>query len=50
VVVAKIARRRAYVLLGREVPIVGIGIAAGYNMWSTHRVGHAARRYFQHVS
>ena len=50
VVVAKIARRRAYVLLGREVPIVGIGIAAGYNLWSTRRVGHAARRYFNHVS
>jgi hypothetical protein len=50
VVVAKIARRRAYVLLGREVPIVGIGIAAGYNLWSTRRVGHAAHRYFQHVS
>lgn len=50
VAVGKLARRRAYVLLGREVPVIGIGIAAGYNFWSTRRVGHAARRYFHHVS
>jgi hypothetical protein len=50
VVVAKLARRRTYVLLGREVPVVGIGLAAGYNLWSTRRVGYAARRYCHHVS
>jgi hypothetical protein len=49
-VAGKLARRRAYVLLGREVPVIGIGLAAGYNLWSTRRVGKAARRYFHHVS
>ena len=49
-VVGKLARRRAYVILGREVPIVGIPLAAGYNMWSTRKLGKAARRYFHHVS
>jgi len=49
-VAGKLARRRAYVLLGREVPIVGIGLAAGYNLWSTRKLGRAARAYFQHVS
>jgi uncharacterized protein (DUF697 family) len=49
-VAGKLARRRAYVLLGREVPIVGIGLAAGYNMWSTRKLGRAARDYFHHVS
>ena len=49
-VAGKLARRRAYVLLGREVPIVGIGLAAGYNLWSTRKLGNAARAYFHHVS
>jgi hypothetical protein len=49
-VVAKLARRRAYVLLGREVPLVGVGLAAGYNLWSTRKLGRAARDYFDHVS
>jgi hypothetical protein len=49
-VAGKLARRRAYVLLGREVPLVGIGLAAGYNFWSTRKLGNAARAYFHHVS
>jgi hypothetical protein len=49
-VAGKLARRRAYIILGREVPLVGIGLAAGYNLWSTRKLGHAARSYFQHVS
>ena len=48
-VAGKLARRRAYVILGREVPVLGIGLAAGYNLWSTRKLGHAARRYFDHV-
>ena len=46
----KLARRRAYVLLGREVPVIGIGLAAGYNLWSTRKLGKAARAYFHHVA
>jgi hypothetical protein len=49
-VAGKLARRRAYVILGREVPVLGVGLAAGYNLWSTRRVGRAARDYFHHVS
>ncbi len=49
-VAGKLARRRAYVLLGREVPVIGIGLAATYNVWSTRKLGRAARSYFHHVS
>ena len=49
-VAGKLARRRAYVILGREVPVLGVGLAAGYNFWSTRKLGKAARAYFQHVS
>jgi hypothetical protein len=49
-VAGKLARRRAYVLLGREVPVIGIGLAAGYNLWSTRKLGKAARAYFHHVA
>jgi hypothetical protein len=49
-VAGKLARRRAYVLLGREVPVLGIGLAAGYNLWSTRKLGKAARDYFHHVA
>jgi hypothetical protein len=49
-VAGKLARRRAYVLLGREVPVLGIGLAAGYNLWSTRKLGKAARAYFHHVA
>jgi hypothetical protein len=49
-VAGKLARRRAYVILGREVPVLGVGLAAGYNFWSTRKLGNAARAYFQHVS
>jgi uncharacterized protein (DUF697 family) len=49
-VAGKLARRRAYVILGRELPVVGVGLAAGYNLWSTRKLGNAARQYFHHVS
>jgi hypothetical protein len=49
-VAGKLARRRAYVILGRELPVVGVGLAAGYNLWSTRKLGHAARSYFHHVA
>jgi hypothetical protein len=48
-VMARVARRRAFVLLGREVPLLGIGVAAGYNHRSTRKVGAAAIRYFEHI-
>jgi hypothetical protein len=48
-VAARLARRRAHVVLGRELPLLGIGIAAGYNLWSTRRVGSAAIEYLEHV-
>jgi hypothetical protein len=46
---ARVARRSAFVLLGREVPLLGIGVAAGYNHRSTRKVGAAAIRYFEHI-
>jgi uncharacterized protein (DUF697 family) len=49
-VVGRLARRRAHVIIGREVPLLGISVAAGYNLWSTRKVGNAARAYFQHIS
>jgi hypothetical protein len=49
-VAARIARRRAHVILGREIPILGIGIAAGYNLWSTRKLGSAAIDYLEHTS
>lgn len=48
-VVARLARRRAHVLLGRELPVLGLGVAAGYNLWSTRTLGRAALRYCRHI-
>jgi hypothetical protein len=48
-VLARVARRRAFVLLGREVPLLGIAVAAGYNHHSTRKIGAAAIRYFEHI-
>jgi hypothetical protein len=48
-VARRLARRRATVVLGRAVPIVGVGIAAGFNLWSTRRIGSTAIRYFEHL-
>lgn len=48
-VLARVARRRAFVLLGREVPLLGIAVAAGYNHRSTRKIGAAAIRYFEHI-
>jgi hypothetical protein len=49
-VAGRLARRRAHIILGREIPVVGIGLAAGYNLWSTRKVGHAAVDFFEHVA
>ena len=49
-VAGRLARRRAHVIIGREIPVIGIAIAGGYNLWSTRTIGLAAIRYFEHVS
>ncbi len=49
-VASRLARRRAHVIIGREIPLFGIGIAAVYNGWSTRTIGLAAIRYFEHIS
>jgi hypothetical protein len=49
-VVGRLARRRAHIILGREIPVLGIGLAAGYNAWSTRKLGHAAVDYFEHLA
>jgi uncharacterized protein (DUF697 family) len=49
-VVGRLARRRAHIILGREIPVLGIGLAAGYNAWSTRKLGHAAAEYFEHLA
>lgn len=49
-VTGRLARRRAHIILGREIPLLGIGLAAGYNMVSTRRLGDTAVRYFRHVA
>jgi hypothetical protein len=49
-VTARLARRRAHVILGREIPVLGVGLAAGYNLRSTRRLGDTAVRFFRHVA
>lgn len=49
-VTGRLARRRVHVILGREIPIVGLGLAAGYNLLSTRRLGDTAVRYFRHIT
>jgi hypothetical protein len=49
-VTGRLARRRAHVILGREIPLLGMGLAAGYNMRSTRGVGDTAVRYFRHIT
>ena len=49
-VTGRLARRRAHVVLGREIPLLGIGLAAGYNMRSTRRLGETAVRFFRHIA
>jgi uncharacterized protein (DUF697 family) len=49
-VTARLARRRAHVILGREIPLVGIGLAAGYNLRSTRGLGETTVRYFRHIA
>lgn len=49
-VTARLARRRAHVILGREIPVLGVGLAAGYNLRSTRALGDSAVRFFRHVS
>lgn len=48
-VVVRLARRRAHVVIGREVPVLGIGLAAVYNHWSTRRLGSSAIAFFEHL-
>jgi hypothetical protein len=38
------------VILGREIPVLGIGLAAGYNLRSTRSLGDTAVRFFRHVA
>ena len=49
-VTARLARRRAHVILGREIPVLGIGLAAGYNLRSTRALGDTAVRFFRHIA
>jgi uncharacterized protein (DUF697 family) len=49
-VTARLARRRAHVILGREIPLLGIGLAAGFNLRSTRALGDTAVRYFHHIA
>jgi hypothetical protein len=48
-VTGRLARRRAHIILGREIPVLGIGLAAGYNLRSTRHLGDAAVSYFRHI-
>ena len=49
-VTGRLARRRAHIILGREIPVLGLGLAAGYNLLSTRRLGDTAVRYFRHIA
>jgi hypothetical protein len=49
-VTGRLARRRAHIILGREIPLLGIGLAAGYNLRSTRRLGHEIARFFRHIA
>jgi hypothetical protein len=49
-VTGRLARRRAHIILGREIPLLGIGLAAGYNLRSTRLLGDTAVRFLRHVS
>jgi uncharacterized protein (DUF697 family) len=49
-VTGRLARRRAHVILGRAIPVLGLGLAAGYNLLSTRRLGDTAVRYFRHIA
>jgi uncharacterized protein (DUF697 family) len=49
-VTARLARRRAHIILGREIPLLGIGLAAGYNLRSTRALGDTAVRFFRHIA
>jgi hypothetical protein len=49
-VTGRLARRRAHIILGREIPLLGIGLAAGYNLRSTRGLGDESVRFFQHIA
>ena len=49
-VTGRLARRRAHIILGREIPLLGIGLAAGYNLRSTRGLGHETTRFFRHIT
>jgi uncharacterized protein (DUF697 family) len=49
-VVKRIGRRRAKVILGREIPLgIGVAIGAGFNYAATRRMGRAAIKYFETI-
>lgn len=48
-IIARVARRRVAIMLGREVPVFGIAVGAGANYRSVRRVAREAVRYFQEV-
>ncbi len=49
-VARRLARRHVKIIIGRELPAIGIGLAAGYNLRSTRRVGNAGIQLFEHLS
>jgi hypothetical protein len=49
-VTARLARRKAHIILGREIPVLGIGLAATYNLRSTRNLGDSAVRYYRHIA
>jgi len=49
-VTGRLARRRAHIILGREIPLLGIGLAAGYNLRSTRGLGRETVRFFRHIT
>ena len=47
-VVKRLGRRRAKVILGREIPFgVGVAIGSGFNYVATRKVGRLAIKYFE---
>src|SRR2546423_1744205 len=46
----RLARRRAHIILGREIPLLGIGLAAGYNLRSTRGLGNETIRFLRHIA
>ena len=44
----RLGRRRARVILGREIPFgVGVAIGGGFNYFATRKVGRLAIKYYE---